>query len=1333
MAPSVSPRRSRPPPSQVRVYVLGRFQVEVDGEPLSLPARGRRKSLELLKLLVAYGGQQSSVSEITESLWPDSDGDLAYRTFSTTLHRLRELIGHDALALQGGRLSLVLEHCWVDALAFSAALSGAERALAAGDAAAAATQAEAALALYRGPFLPGEFDLAEALSARQRLHGAFLRVIGELGAVYTGEGALDRAIPLYQKGLEVDPLAEELYQRLMDCFRQQGRLVEAIAVYQRCKELFKSSVDSEPSGLTTAAYEAIVAQQRQRTAAASSLPSPEPERPAPRAPAPTLAVPVDAGTKSAQGQIATEGERRRATVVFSDLVGYTQLNETLDPEDVRIVLDRIKAEAVKIVERHEGIVNQFVGDQVVSLFGIPTAHEDDPLRAVEAALEMQDMVRRISVELEPKLGQALSLHTGINTGLIVTSARDAREGTYGLTGSALTIGARLTSMAQANEILVSPETHRLVAPFFLTQPLDLTFVKGKDTPLVPHRIVGKTQIKTRFEAARQRGLTPFFGRDQELANLKSLLEKAIASQGQFVTVEGEAGMGKSRLLHEFLRDMDRDRITIVHGRCDSQGKNTPYLPIINALRQGLGLGDEDAPEAVLQKTVAALRGIHPELAQFLPTFLDLLSIQSPERQLPQGLPSEQERKAIELALATLMTFTVQRKPLVLLLEDWHWVDDATELVMRNLLGTIAHFPLLVTITYRPEYRASWVRQLHHTHIGLDSIEVHHTERIIKAILGADALPEGLADLIQARTEGNPFFVEETCRALVEVGCLPVIEGKARLSQPMDGLALPDSLQAVIRARLDRLDADARRSLGLASIIGEEFPLRLLERVAAAQTDLVRSLDILVDHGQIHKLRIYPDVVYRFNHATTQRVVYDTLLVEQRARLHERVAHAIEELYPERIEEQCEALAYHYSRSMNVQKAVLYLESAGDKAAHYFSLTEARLHYRAAVSRLQGPGLVAEDPTRRIDLTFKWSGVSFYDPSPALLNALESAIAAARSLQDEVRLARATCWAGMMHYALGNQLQARSRLEACMEMAQVARDAEMHALTSNYLGRVCFYLAEFDRAKTYLEAGIPLLQGLGRHDEAANSLAMLATVHGFCGEFPRGSNLSEEAMRIAERIDNPTTRSASGISQCVIALMRGDWAEAARVSDEVRNISRSIGNSIMQGLAVWVKGYATAMLGGPAEGLPLMDEGIGLIEIPDSRLGLGACCGRLALSYALSGRCDKAGALSEKALALVAAGGDRLGEHMAYAAMAIVASRVAPPNWESVAEAMSKALRLARERGMRPDLATLELQYARLLHRQGDSAGSREHLSQARRTFSELGMDWWTKQADDLAA
>jgi class 3 adenylate cyclase len=318
----------------------------------------------------------------------------------------------------------------------------------------------------------------------------------------------------------------------------------------------------------------------------------------------------------AKPKLHSESQRKRVTVLFSDMAGFTHMSDRLDPEDVREIMNRIFDEIIQVVVNYEGFVEKFIGDAVMAIFGVPKSHEDDAIRAVRAAREIHSVVIAINAELKATTGQPLAMHSGVSTGLVVTGDLDLEKGSHGVLGSTVNLASRLSSLAKPGEILVSPETQRLIAPYFKMEAMPQTDIKGISRPIVPFRVFEESTVQSRFEASKKKGLTTFTGRHEELIALYACLEKATSGNGQFVSVVGEAGLGKSRLLYEFRHSLNRSQITVLQGRCQAYGSKTPYLPFINALRRGLQLRDKDSPLRLQQKAVANVLQIDPALAQY---------------------------------------------------------------------------------------------------------------------------------------------------------------------------------------------------------------------------------------------------------------------------------------------------------------------------------------------------------------------------------------------------------------------------------------------------------------------------------------------------------------------------------------------------------------------------------------------------------------------------------------------------------------------------------------------------------------------------------------------
>ena len=1026
-----------------------------------------------------------------------------------------------------------------------------------------------------------------------------------------------------------------------------------------------------------------------------------------------------------------EGERRQATILFSDLSGYTEMNEQLDPEEVEEIMSRIKEESVHIVESYGGIVNQFVGDEILALFGIPTGYEDDPIRAVKAALELHKMVRQISPGIEGRTGKPLMMHTGINTGLIVTNLRDDRDGLYGITGETVNTGARLKSQAESDDILVSPETKRLIAPYFETIALEEIRMKGKTGPTIPYRVIGESKIQTRFEAAEQKGFTTYTGRDQELAILRTCLEKAILGEGQFVTVMGEEGMGKSRLHYELRHKLDRKKITVLQGRCQPYGRNIPYFPFIDALRRGLHLREEESPAELLEKAVANIKAIDPSLEQFIPLYLHLLSIQS-YYPLPEHLHGKELRKAMEEALALIITLNTQRQPMVMILEDWHWSDDASQAALKHLIGMTAPYALMLVTTYRPSYPADWGYLSYHTPVVLKPLDGPNTENIVKSITGASHLPRGLGDLIFERSGGNPLFIEEICYSLIEEALVKVKDGKAALTQSLVNLSLPDTVQAIIRTRIDRLDSHAKEALRLASVIGRVFGQRILERIYSARVELSESLEALKAFEVIQQTRVLPEAEFTFRHVLTQKVVYETLLLQRRKKLHGIIGQTIEELYSERLEEQLPILAYHYIRSDRQDKAIEYALLAGDQAAGLYANNEATTYYDQAfkISKTLPESLKIQQ--WQIDAALKLAsvGITRQDIERDRTN-LEQAHALAETLNDESRLSRVLYWLGRIHYVLWKPQTAMEYARQSLEIADRLGDDTLASSPVNLMGRVYFQLSDFTEASQFLERSIEQMRRIGNKVEESTASAVASYVLAFLGEFDRAFVHADHAIQLAQKIQNPFAKANAYHLRGCIGDQCGEWNQAIKDYEKAIRIAEKAEDLFRLYLVKSWKGRGLAMIGDPDRGRELLEESLALAEQIGTKFWLAWQKNALASCFFTLGDLEAGSLLCQEAISLGKETNDKYVIAFANRTFAEILSHLEPSDPGKADRAILETLRIYQEIDVKPELGRTNLSYARLFKDRGEKEKAIEYLVKAIDMFQQMGMKWDLAQADQL--
>src|SRR5262244_3781362 len=645
---------------------------------------------------------------------------------------------------------------------------------------------------------------------------------------------------------------------------------------------------------------------------------------------------------------ALEGERKQVTILFVDVLGFTSLSEQRDPEDIHAFMTRAFDLMLGEVHRYEGTVNQFLGDGVMALFGAPIAHEDHAQRAVHAAVGMQRVLQGYGAELQRTQGIMFGVRLGLNTGLVVVaSIGDNLRMDYTAVGDTTNLAARMLNLAEPGQIVIAEDTHRAVSGYFVTQPLGAQAIKGKAEPINAYEVVRARGLRTRLEVGAERGLTPFVGREPELTLLQERWAEARAGRGQVVFLMGEAGIGKSRLLLEFQRRLADEPVTWLTGRCISYGKEMAYLPIIDLLKHNFQVEEGDDDATISAKIEQGMGALGAELQPAIPHVKYLLSV-PPGDDAALSLDAQQRRLKLFEALRAMMLQGGQRRPLVLVVEDLHWIDKTSEEVLLHLADSIPTARVLLLVTYRPGYQHPFGERTYTTRLGLRTLSDHDSLRLAAGMLAMAEFPPELHDLIVRKAEGNPFFVEEVLTSLLEIGALRQRDGRYILTKPISELYVPNTIQDVIMARIDRLEETPKRALQLASVIGREFTVRLLKRISDVHAQLEHFLQELKVLEFIYERSFSPELAYMFKHALTHDVAYNSLLMQRRKALHRLIAMAIEELYAERLPESYEMLAYHYERVEVWEKALEYLVKAGQKAQQAYANQEALDHYSRAL-------------------------------------------------------------------------------------------------------------------------------------------------------------------------------------------------------------------------------------------------------------------------------------------------------------------------------------------------------------------------------------------------
>lgn len=627
-----------------------------------------------------------------------------------------------------------------------------------------------------------------------------------------------------------------------------------------------------------------------------------------------------------------EGERKQVTVLFADIKGSTELVERLDPEHANQLLDPVLRAMMEAVHRFEGTVNKVQGDGLMALFGAPLAHEDHAVRACYAALAMQQSVAALGAEIAEPVQIRVGLHSGE---VVVRGIGNDLSMNYDAVGVTVHLAARLEQNAPAGAIYLSADTLRLAEGLIEVSEQGPIPLKGVHEPVAVYQLQRTTAARTRWQATLGRGLSRFVGRAEALSSLRRSLARALQGRGQIAAIVGEPGVGKSRLVYEFARSLAPDAWQVVAGSSVSYGKASNWLPVIDLCRSYFGIDEDDSSDRMADKVLRRLEELDPAFAPHLPPFLALLQLPVNDTDW-QALGALQQRRRTLDALKALFVRESQRQPLLLIFEDLHWIDGETQALLDELVDQLPSQRILLLTNYRPEYSHGWTNKSYYEQLRLSPLEQANARELLGDLLGVDPGLDHLKAALIKHTAGNPLFLEESVRSLVETGTLAGQAGAYCVVGDVGALTLPMTLQALIAQRIDRLAPGEKRLLQTAAVIGTHSPLRVLQRVSERPgDDLQRGLGVLQAAEFLYPGELFPEPEYRFKHAHTHEVAYAGLLKEQRRELHARTAQALQQLYPERRSELAEKLAEHCERGELWSSAIEhYLLSAAKGKSNY---------------------------------------------------------------------------------------------------------------------------------------------------------------------------------------------------------------------------------------------------------------------------------------------------------------------------------------------------------------------------------------------------------------
>jgi class 3 adenylate cyclase/tetratricopeptide (TPR) repeat protein len=1054
-----------------------------------------------------------------------------------------------------------------------------------------------------------------------------------------------------------------------------------------------------------------------------------------------------------------EGENKIVTVMFADVANSTAMFEKLDPEAVHEIMDRCFGLLMDEIHRYEGTINQFLGDGVMALFGAPIAHEDHAQRACQAALAIRKALEPYGESIKNRYGIDFNMRIGLNSGpVVVGSIGDDLRMDYTAKGDTVNTASRLESASEAGQILVSRDTYRLAREAFTFLAMEPIRVKGKRDPLIVYEL-----NRSRIAPGKARGLRDlsyaFVGRDHDMARLKDIFAGLMAGRGQTVVVTGEAGIGKSRLISEFKRDItSREEVNWLEGRCLAYTSSVPYGPFLELIRNHAGIRDEQSEDAARRRLDLAVSQFFPGDAESKAIIANmmLLKLSSEETTLLKGIQGELLRQRIFGLMASLFTKLAEEHPTMLVIEDSHWADTTSLELIEHLLPLTERMPLAIICVSRTETSETseaWVRlttKLRERHsdgftdITLKPLSELGSIEMVELLLSLESLPLALKEMISGRAEGNPFFVEELIRTLIERGALAQSEdGAWEATGLIESVTVPDTLQGLLMSRLDRLPPQTKWLAQQASVIGRIFFYRVLLHMAERKTGVDDDLSRMETNELIRERARHPELEYMFRHALTQETAYQSLLAARRKELHCKTARAMEELFSDRIAEFLTVIGEHFLRGEAWERASEYLIQAGDTARQFFALAEARLHYARALDALAHLPPTENNRRSLLDILIKQVDVSLFADSPEKNMARMSE--AERLVQelpgpdgtpgsDQLRLARVRYWMGRIHYVSNAMSEAIGYYRQVLAVAQKLGDPELLAFSSFSIGASLFFQGHLGKAEALFRQATTPFERLGDWTGWIRAVGLHGLTLAVSGSYEEGLAQCQRAFTRAGELNSLQWIGFTNLCLCAIYADAGNLSCTTETSRQAIEALEQSGDRLFIYLCYGNRSYAELCAGQFEAAAESMAKCQAVAQELGGQLYYADVFAGYVAEIALGkGQVEQALSLAEQAVAMARKMGGIWGEGVARSVLGRSLAAMNPPRWDEAETQMAESLGLFELGEARLYAARIRMHWGIICRDRGNTDAARGHFEKSAAQWTASNIPWELERVNKLIA